>query len=393
MIVETPNQRAVAVAFDAGLATNPDGFATALRGFDQLTVSGVKNSLDRLSGESHASLATTALMAGTQFLNQFAQQGVLARTGADGSVAGQSAMAAGGRQELASLGGGDGDLVANVDRPWGVWASGYAQSGKLGGDGNTHRLTETLGGGMVGADYKVLPSLRVGLGLGYGGTSFSLDDGNGRAEVDHTQLALYANYTMGAAYLDGTIGLAYGDGTTRRNVSLPGLPATASGHVTDTQVLGSLEAGYGLGLGQATKLTPFAGLSFDAVDQNGFNETGAGALDLQVRKQSQSSVRSTLGARLEAGLPFGGTIVTTDLSAGWAHEFAPVGRGTLAAFAGAPGAGFQVAGARVPGDSAVVGAGLATALFAGTSVYVRYDGDLGGANTTHAVTAGFKFSW
>ncbi|HLZ65056.1 MAG TPA: hypothetical protein VKQ29_02440, partial [Aliidongia sp.] len=222
-LVETPNQHATAVAFDAGLAANPAGFAGAIRGLDQLNASGVTSSLTRLSGESHAGLTTTALQTGTSFLHQFANQGALARLGAAGTASGQSAMAAGGRQELASLTGGSDDPVANVDKPWGVWTSGYGQTGRLAGDGNAHRLDETIAGGAVGADYKLTPALRVGAGLGYGGTTFSVDDGGGRAQIDHTQVALYANYTAGAAYLDGTVGFAYGDGTTRRNVSLPGL--------------------------------------------------------------------------------------------------------------------------------------------------------------------------
>jgi outer membrane autotransporter protein len=401
-ISETANQHAVAVAFDAGLAENPTGFASAIRGLDQYrTATEITSALTRLSGESHASLATTALQTGTAFTTQFSNQATLARLGDTGTVSGQSAMAAGGRQELARLDGGTDDqatndvgaMVANIDMPWGVWGSGYGQVGQISGDGNSHRLDETIAGGAVGADYKLTPALRVGAGLGYGGTTFSLDDGGGRAEVDHTQFALYAGYTRGAAYLDGTMGVGYGDGTTRRNVALPGRPGVASGHVTDTEFTGSIEAGYGLPLGTAARLTPFVGLLLGAVDQDGFTETGAGALDLHVAKQSQSSVKSNVGARISTGLALGSALVTTDLSLAWAHEFAPVGRGTVAAFTGAPGQSFQVTGARLPGDSAKIGFGLATAVFANTSLYVHYDGDLASGATSNAITAGFRWSW
>lgn len=388
----TRNEHAVAVAVDAAFINNPTGFATAIQGLDQLSAPAVRSSLDRLSGESHASLATTALQAGSLFANQFHQQGVLARLGATGSDAGQSAMAAGGRQELARLDGGTDDPVANIDKPWGVWASGYGQTGQLSGNGNSHRLDETIAGGTIGADYKLLPNLRVGAGLGYGGTTFSLDNDNGRGQVDHTQFAVYANYTMGNAYVDAMIGAAYGDGTTRRNVSLPGAPAQASAHVTDTQVLGFVEAGYGIPLGGAV-FTPFAGLTLGSVDQNGFAETGAGALDLRVHEQSQSTVKSTIGGRVAADIPVGRTLVSTDLELGWNHEFAPTARSTVAAFSGAPAAGFQVVGAKVPGDSAKVGFGLATAVFANTSLYMHYDGDLADGASSNAITAGIRITW
>lgn len=93
------------------------------------------------------------------------------------------------------------------------------------------------------------------------------------------------------------------------------------------------------------------------------------------------------------GLPLGATLVTTDLSVGWAHEFAPTGRSTVAAFTGAPAAAFQVAGVEVPGDSAKVGFGSAPALFANTSIYVHYDGDLASGASSNAVTTGFRFGW
>ena len=371
---------------------NPSGFARALRGLDQLDAATLTSSLDRLSGESHAGLATTALQTATAFVGQFSQQAVLARLGDLGTPSGQATMAAGGRQQLASLTGGSDDPVANIDRPWGVWTSGYGQVGQLDGDGNSHRLNETIGGGAVGADYKLTPALRVGAALGYGGTSFSLDDGGGRAEVDHTQFALYADFAAGPAYLDGTVGFAYGDGATRRNVSLPGALAQATGHVTDAQMMGSVEAGYGLALGQST-VTPFAGLTLGTVDQNGFTETGAGALDLHVAKQSQSSVKSTLGLRLTADMALGALIVTTDASVGWAHEFAPTGRGTDAAFVGAPAAGFQASGAKVPGNAALLGIGIATAVFSDTSIYLHYDGNLASGANTNAITAGFRWNW
>ena len=391
-IFETPNQHAAAVAVDQGLAANPAGFAGTLRGLDQLSVPQLRAALDRLSGEIHSALTTTALQAGAQFAQQFEEQGQLARRGASGTPSGQSAMAAAGRQQLARLDGGTDDPVANIDRPWGVWASGYGQSSQLDGDGNAHRLTDTVAGGAVGADYKLTPNLRVGAGLGYGGTSFSVDDGGGHAQVDHTQLALYAGYSAGPAYLDGTVGVAYGDGTTQRTVSLPGAPGSATGHFTDDQILGAVEAGYGLALGHAT-VTPFAGVGFDTVDQDGFAETGAGVLDLRVAKQSDTSVKSVLGSRLSLDVPVGSALVTTDLKLGWAHEFASVDRTALLAYAGAPTAGFGVAGAKPSRDSAVVGFGLTTALFADTSLYLHYDGDIDGPSTSHAISAGFRVSW
>ncbi len=229
----TGNQRATAAGYDLAEAANAGAYAASLAAFDTLSAAGVRASLDRLSGESYTGFATTALQSGALFAGQVQHQAVLARLGASDGPEGQVALAAGNRVQLASLSG-DGsdsvtDPVAALDRPWGVWLSGYGQTGQIAGDGNAHRLSETIAGASIGVDYKIDPSLRIGAALGAGGTNFSLDNGGGHGQVDRTQVALYADYTAGPAYLDGMLGVGYGDGRMRRDVSLPGLPALAFG--------------------------------------------------------------------------------------------------------------------------------------------------------------------
>jgi uncharacterized protein with beta-barrel porin domain len=390
----TPNQRATAAALDEAVKASPAAFAATLTGLDQMTAAQVRASLDRLSGESHASLPTIALMAGEQFVNQFQQQSTLARLGDSATAAGRDAAAAGGRQQLASLSGTPStDPWANLSLPWGIWAAGYGQTGHLDGDGNTHGLSESVTGAAIGADYKVNPALRLGLAVGYGSAAYSLDDGGGSGDVNYTQVGVYSNYTTGPVYLDGMVGVAVGDGSTTRDASLPGSPAQAHADVSSTEVLGGVEAGYRLPLTRALTLTPFAGLSFGTVWQNSFTESGAGARDLSTQNQSQSSVKSTLGARLAADVPVSRWLVASSIQVGWSHEFAPTDRNTTASFAGLPSTVFTVAGAKVPGNSAMVAVGLSTRVSAGGSFNLHYDGYFSGSGTSNAVTGSFRYVW
>jgi uncharacterized protein with beta-barrel porin domain len=393
-VAGTPNQRATAVALDRALALSPAAFAATLTGLDQLSGPQVRASLDRLSGESHASLPTVALMAGEQFVNQFRQQSGLARLGDNGAAAGEGLGGADGRQQLASLESAPvANPWANLSLPWGIWTSGYGQTGHLDGDGNTHGLSESIAGAAVGVDYKVDPALRLGVAVGYGFSSYSLDDGGGDGHVNYTQVGAYGGYTRGPAYLDGMIGVAFGDGRTSRDASLPGSAGDAQANVSSTQLLGGLEAGYRLPLGNVLTLTPFAGLSFGTVWQNSFSENGAGARDLDVQDQTQSSVKSTLGARLSADVPVSRWLVATSVQVGWAHEFAPTDRDTTAVFAGAPSVAFTVAGAKVPANSAMVAVGVTTRLSARGSLYLNYDGYFSGSGSSNAVTGGFRYVW
>jgi uncharacterized protein with beta-barrel porin domain len=388
-VAGTPNEQAVGAALDAASAANSSGFAATVLGLDQLSTPGLRATLDRLSGENNAGLTTTALMAGDQFLGVVQRQLSFAHLGAAGSADDQAAMNMGTRVQLASLSGGPGD--PSLSKPWGIWASGYGQSGEIDGDGNSHNLAETIAGGAFGTDYRINSRLLVGAAVGLGNAEFNVADGLGQGNVNHTQLALYGDYTEGRAYLDGTLGGAYGEGTTRRDTSVPGAPSTAYADISDQQFLGSLEAGYALPLRKAT-LTPFAGMNFGVVNQNGFTEHGAGVLDLSVHGQSEGSAQSALGARLSDVVPVGGINLALDAGLGWTHEFASTERSAIESFTGGPGGSFTVVGASVPRDAALVSFGVATSVATNTSLYLTYQGQFGDGYS-NAATGGLRFTW
>jgi uncharacterized protein with beta-barrel porin domain len=64
-----------------------------------------------------------------------------------------------------------------------------------------------------------------------------------------------------------------------------------------------------------------------------------------------------------------------------------------ASFAGAPTLGFTTFGAVAPRDGVILGLGASTSIAEGTSLYLRYDGDLAGTSTNHTLSAGVRFVW
>lgn len=64
-----------------------------------------------------------------------------------------------------------------------------------------------------------------------------------------------------------------------------------------------------------------------------------------------------------------------------------------ASFAGAPALTFTTNGAAAPRNGAVLGLSATTAIAQGTSLYLRYDGDLAGDNTSHILSAGVRMIW
>jgi outer membrane autotransporter protein len=278
--------------------------------------------------------------------------------------------------------------------PWAAWATGYGATGSVDGDGNSHRLDETIGGGAIGLDGRVAPGLMVGLGLGYASTSLGVNDGGGQGDVDAVQAGLYASWAGGDGfYADGAVGYAHGSNSLSRDVSLPGLPGTAKGSAGANQFLAAAEVGDAQAVAPATVVTPFLRLDAATFSQNGLTESGGGAADLAVERVTASSVQSLAGARLDHTLVVGGTLLAGQLELGWAHEYVNPDRTVTASFAAAPGSSFTVDGAKPARDAARVGAGVAAAVTADASLYLRYEGDLSGSGTTHAVTGGLRLTW
>jgi uncharacterized protein with beta-barrel porin domain len=64
-----------------------------------------------------------------------------------------------------------------------------------------------------------------------------------------------------------------------------------------------------------------------------------------------------------------------------------------ASFAGAPTVPFTVFGAAPRRDGVVVGFSASTAIAEAASVYLRYEGDIAGQDSSHALTAGVRMTW
>jgi outer membrane autotransporter protein len=278
-----------------------------------------------------------------------------------------------------------------------VWASGLGGFGSVQGDGNSNTFTYNLGGAAAGIDYRVMPSLLLGLGAGYTSGTQWTDTFQGKGWTNAVSVAAYASFTQSGFYADLLAGYAYSNNQLQRQISVPGLqPRTANGSTGANQFLGQAEIGYQVPVyapAQAS-ITPFARLQVMSVNQSAFNEWGANSLSLNVQQQTTNSVRSTLGAQLNGAIGFGDTRkLDMALRLGWLHEYAYTGRPVTAAFAGAPANAFTVYGATPQRDAAAIGFQASTNVATATQIYFRYDGDIGSGTDNHALNVGLRLQW
>ncbi|MCF8531422.1 MAG: autotransporter domain-containing protein [Reyranella sp.] len=380
----TANQAAVGAALDQSVAGASGDFATVVGTLATANLAQGQAAMNAVSGQNYAGFSTANIGGGLLFMNAVSQQLAAARGGDPGK---------GTRVALAEAC----EIESCGPSPWSLWGTGLAGFGSVAGNANAGTVTYSAGGAATGIDYRLSPNLLVGLGAGFASGSQWVNGLSGRGTTDAYQASLYASFTEGGFWADGLVGYAYNDNRMTRQIAIQGLrPRNASGSTGANQFLAQVEAGFRFGLyaPAAATIAPFARLQGATVMQNGFTESGAGSLNLAVASQTTNALRSTLGVEFNAGVAVG-----TDhriglmFRLGWAHEFADTTRPVTASFSAAPGSGFTVLGAEPARDAAVLALAADTAVAGATSLYLRYDGEVGGGSDAHAITAGIRMTW
>ena len=77
---------------------------------------------------------------------------------------------------------------------------------------------------------------------------------------------------------------------------------------------------------------------------------------------------------------------------GWSYEYADTGRPVSATLAGAPAMPFTTFGVAPQRDGVVLGLSANTAITEAMSIYLRYEGDISGQDSAHAITAGLRMT-
>lgn len=380
------NAGSVATALDLATApalyTDMDGVYNNLDLLNVGNSAALRSALVQLDGEAYSDVATVEMIGTQMFQRVVHDQMRLQRGSSDlaDSIAAESPNVESNSQQT-------------DDAAWRPWLSGYGGGGGLTGNGDSHNLSYTMGGIAGGLGRRFSTALLGGAAFGYLHSNFNTSGLSGAGSIDSFSAETYASYAPGAWYLDGMLGYGYSAGTLSRNIIFTGVDRTASGTPNANQFHSSLETGYHFALDERTVATPLMAMQGIALSQNSFDESGAGAIDLNVRQQSNASARSMLGAELSHGLPLGqATPLLLTLRVGWGHDFADVTRTITASFTGLPGATFKTNGAVQPRDQGLVSFGASMAIRS-MNLFLRYDGVLAGAMSTHVGTAGLRIAF
>jgi T5SS/PEP-CTERM-associated repeat protein len=363
----------------------------------------VRHAYDQLSGHSRPPLAPLTAAGTSKFLgtvtsrlqtmqgglaDSFSSPGLLAMAGPDSSVGGRTYDVS---PQGQTFGVGKGTETLG-DLPWGVWGRAYGLYGDRENERETPGYSYDIYGGSVGLDYQFTDALLGGLVVGMSDGKVNFAQSRDHTDFDAKQVGLYGSAAWEKWYVDAVGSFARLEYDTERYVDLLGqrLDGSFSGY----ELSAYAEVGRNWQVAPRTLLQPLASLQYSYVSLNSYTESG-GSSALSFDKQTQDSIKGSLGARLTQTLieTMGDLRADVQLRGRWVHEFGDNRASVDTSFVSDPTAVFTIHDAAIARDSAVLGVGLAGDLSKHTRVYLDYDTRLNSDETVQVIGESLQYRW
>lgn len=229
--------------------------------------------------------------------------------GLDLEIQGQTIPGAAVAEVLRGLLGGG----ASADDPferWGLFADGRIKWGDKKGSENESAFDFDVAYVTLGADYRFRPNLIGGAAVSWGAVEADFDDGT-NFDVESWSGSLFGSYyTENQAYVDLLLTWGRNDYDSERRIVYTDAGGTidriARGDTDGSQFSGGLSGGWDWNRGAFTA-GPHLGVYYMDLEVDGFRESGAGGLDLDIGRQEAQSftVNGGLHASYVWNLPFG----------------------------------------------------------------------------------------
>ncbi len=269
------------------------------------------------------------------------------------------------------------------EQKWGFFAIGNGKFGELDSDGNGLGFKYQSGGVVVGADYKILPKLAIGIAGGYEYSNLDPKFVGGLGSANSGYGVLFTTYGGPDGLYAEAIGAV---GYTAYDIQRDVLGTSAHGYPDgwDASVGGTL--GYLFKLTDNIGIAPFGKIFYDHLWRSGTSETGSIA-GLDVKHGSADSLQTVVGGKLVATFNLGPVRLNNEIWAGYRHEYLQTQYAVASSFLDGGVNTFTTRSPRFHPDSIVGGVGTNAEITRSWSVSFNYNVE---ANDTYY---GHEFLW
>jgi outer membrane autotransporter protein len=276
---------------------------------------------------------------------------------------------------------------------WSGWMTGYGFGGSAQSDGNAAGGAFGSGGTIVAMERALDDASLFGVFGAYSHLGLSLTGLPQNASADQGLFGSYFLREMESHYLLAAGSVGFAGYSERRRVQFGTVDLTANGNYGGWQPTAYVEYGRRGSWGR-TMLQPYLAAQYIYLRQNGFTETGAGDLNLQVAGIDTNALRGMLGIRAaQTWATSSGRVWVPELRAVWMHEFLNPDTTLTAVFAPIGGSSFATRGLDFGRDWAILGAGTQYILSDHASLFMNYDLLVNSQQTWNAGSGGVQFAW
>ena len=388
----SPNQVSVAKALDTFIGA-PGDRGTVSAALDTLAISQYPAAFEQLMPSQYASLPSMVFNVANALNSSLFQRMWAVRSSGRGFSSSGMNLA----PMQGEMGGTDdmGVFAINPSKEtrWGTFVDGNGVFANASSTGSVQNYRSQSGGVSTGAAYSWNEALATGVYVGYQGLQAEYD--SGRTIDNAVRFGVFGTYEVEDFYFNALVGGAYHGYTVSRNIDFGELDRTATGRPGAGEFNLALGTGYDFQAGDLT-FGPFTTLQYTYLGVQGFTETGADALDLDVSPYDSSSMLYTLGAQAAYNWKLSKDVIITPVAfAGWQHEFLQNGYTINSSFAtGGPAAPFNYNTSSPARDNFYGGAGVTVSLgerWQATFIYSASAANEDNSSQNLYLSAGYKF--
>jgi uncharacterized protein with beta-barrel porin domain len=399
-LARTSNQLQIATYLDSHSQLATGDFAAVLDALNVQTADGARSAFNQMTGQIHGTFSQLCVQNTSQMyllLNRHIhmQQAQWSQNETAGNQLGGESPSSdivlasydSATQELSLVRRNDGDPT------WDGWVTGYGLGGNAQGDGNASGGTYGIGGTLFAVQRGLDDRHTFGLFGTFAGLNLNLTDLAQAATANDFQFGSYLRGTNGCNYYLVASSVGFTDYSATRGIEFDGISRVAHGDTNGWQASAWLERGLQFQVGRSA-IQPFMAIQYIYLRQNGFTETGADSLNLQVDGIDTNALRGILGIYGDRPVQLqNGQVIAPRLRALWLHEFLQPETSFNSTFSSVGGASFITQGLNYGRDWAVLGGGLNWLLTDRCSLFADYDLQVNAVQALHLGSGGLQYAW
>ena len=243
------------------------------------------------------------------------------------------------------------------DKKSGWWLNGFGYFAEQDASGSFVGYDADVIGGMIGFDHAIGAATHAGVGIGYARSKVRANAYDGRTDFDTYEATAYIGHEPGPWFANASLSYGINDYETSRAIVFTGVDRAAQADYKGDHISAYATAGYHL-MADTIEVTPIASLAYSRVHIDGYRETGAGDVSLDVRSRNYDFLESGLGLKVARAYPTGTGTFVPEAHVRWLHDFTNPNLQQTASFVAPGSPSFVAPGFKAGNDTVNVGAGM-----------------------------------